>query len=271
VRLSLALACIGLGLIALLRALGHAEPLAEWAGGLGAAPPDAPLAVPLALALLVVGVLLVTDRLVPLAAAALAVLLGGSLLVVHPGALGATLDVGLLGAALSLLALPAAAAARLPRPLARLVDPADPTLRRLALRLGLALTFLLAGWGKFADTSWYLGLLDAAGGVAGWPLIGGLRPTALLLYLGAGEVLLSGLLVWGPPARLASALAAVLLALDLVLLHSPAVLAFKTLGLLGAAVAGYCWASGATALENAQITWLRGAAPTDARQPPPDP
>jgi hypothetical protein len=36
-------------------------------------------------------------------------------------------------------------------------------------------------------------------------------------------------------------------------------------GLLGAAVAGYCWASGARALENAQIGWLRAAADAPPR------
>jgi uncharacterized membrane protein YphA (DoxX/SURF4 family) len=266
-RLGLAAASLGLGAIALLRALGVAEPLAAWADGLGATPPGNPLDVGLAVVLLGAGALLAADRAVPYAAALLAALLFGSLLVAHPGVLGATLDLGLLGTALSLLALPAPLAARWPRPLRRFVVPGEPGTRRLALRLGLALTFLLAGWGKFADTAWFNALLEASGGLVGWPLVGGVRPTALLLWLGTGEVLLSGLLVWGPPARLASAVAAVLLALDLLVLHTPSLLAAKTLGLLGAAVAGYCWASGATALENAQIGWLRASPRGD---PPPD-
>jgi hypothetical protein len=81
------------------------------------------------------------------------------------------------------------------------------------------------------------------------------------------ELFLSGLLVWGPPARLASALAAVLLVLDVLALHTPSLLVAKALGLLGMAVAGYCWASGAAALENAQIGWLRTPARPDT---PPD-
>jgi uncharacterized membrane protein YphA (DoxX/SURF4 family) len=267
VRLGLALASLGLGALALARALGWTGPLAAWDGGLGAVPPGEPLGIVLAAVLLVLGGLLVADRAVPYAALTLAGLLVASLALNPPGALGAIQDLGLLGAALGLFVLPLAALARLPVPLARLIAR-----HRLALRVGLALAFLLAGWGKFANTDWYVDLLAASGGVAGWPLVGGLRPTALVLYLGAGELFLSGLLVWGPPARLASALAAVVLLLDLLALHDPSLLAAKTLGLLGAAIAGYCWASGATALENAQIGWLRaggrGPAPDAPGAPP---
>jgi uncharacterized membrane protein YphA (DoxX/SURF4 family) len=127
------------------------------------------------------------------------------------------------------------------------------------MRLGPALVFLLAGWGKFANTGWYADLLAASGGTAGWPVVGGWGTTGLLLWLGTAELFLSGLIVWGPPARLASAVAAVLLTLDILALHTPGLLVMKAVGLLGAAVAGYCWASGATALENAQIGWLRAA------------
>jgi uncharacterized membrane protein YphA (DoxX/SURF4 family) len=131
--------------------------------------------------------------------------------------------------------------------------------QRLALRLGLALTFLLTGVDTVTHSAWYGDLLGATGGIAGWPMSGG-SPTGLLLWLGTGEVFLAGLLVWGPPARLASAFAAVLILLDLLALHTPSLLAAKAVGLLGAAVAGYCWASGARTLENAQIGWLRAAA-----------
>jgi hypothetical protein len=124
--------------------------------------------------------------------------------------------------------------------------------------------FLLAGWGKFADMRWYADLLAASGGVAGWPLVGGLGTVGALQVLGMGELLLCGLLVWGPPARLASALAAVLLVLDVLALHAPSLLVAKALGLLSMAVAGYCWASGAAALENAQIGWLRAGARADS-------
>jgi uncharacterized membrane protein YphA (DoxX/SURF4 family) len=271
VRLGLALASLGLGALTLTRALGWAGPLAAWDGGLGAVPPGEPLGIVLAALLLVLGSLLVADRGVPYAALALAGLLVASLALNPPGTLGAIQDLGLLGAALSLFVLPLPTLARLPGPLARLCAGLIAR-RRLALRVGLALAFLLAGWGKFANTDWYVDLLAAGGGVAGWPLVGGVRPTALVLYLGAAELFLSGLLVWGPPARLASALAAVVLLLDLLALRDPSLIAAKTLGLLGAAIAGYCWASGATALENAQIGWLRagtrGPAPDAPGAPP---
>lgn len=273
VRVGLALASLGLGALALARALGWTGPLAAWDGGLGAVPPGEPLGIVLAAVLLVLGSLLLADRGVPYAALTLAALLVASLALNPPGTLGAIQDLGLLGAALGLFVLPSSALARLSVPLARLVAGLVVR-RRLALRVGLALTFLLAGWGKFANTDWYVDLLAASGGVAGWPLVGGQPPTALVLYLGVSELFLSGLLVWGPPARLASALAAVVLLLDLLALRVPSLLAAKTLGLLGAAIAGYCWASGATALENAQIGWLRaggrGPAPDAAPGAPPE-
>jgi uncharacterized membrane protein YphA (DoxX/SURF4 family) len=330
-RWGLGAASVGVGLVALGRALGAAEPLAPWADGLGAVPLGAPLGIALAVALLGVGALLLAGRLVSLAAGLLALLLVGGLVVAPPGWLGAIQDLGLLGGALALTVVPPAWLARLPSRLAVAVAPAAPlpalpsadpddvaraspagaaplpavpeaaphdvpsaraagtgpllagqppaamadartpgpgNLQRLALRVGLALTFLLAGWGKFANTAWYADLLAASGGVAGWPLIGGLGATGALLWLGTGEILLSGLLVWGPPARLASALAALLLALDVLALHAPALVVCKAVGLLGAAIAGYCWASGATVLENAQIGWLRASARADA---PPGP
>jgi uncharacterized membrane protein YphA (DoxX/SURF4 family) len=271
VRLGLGIASLGLGAVALARALGAAEPLAAWAAGLGAVPAGSPAAVPLAVALLLVGALLLLDRAAGYAAGALALLLIGSLLLDHPGTLGANLDLGLLGGALSLCALSAALASRLPARARALVPPSTASRRlghsptsaqRLALRLGLAATFLLTGLDTFAHTSWYADLLAATGGIGGWP---GGSPTGLLLWLGTGEVFLSGLLVWGPPARLASAIAAVLLVLDLLALHTPSLLAAKTIGLLGAAVAGYCWARGATALGNAQIGWLRASAEAPPR------
>jgi uncharacterized membrane protein YphA (DoxX/SURF4 family) len=265
VRLGLGLASLGLGALTLARALGWAGPLAAWDGGLGAVPAGEPLGIVLAAVLLVLGAALVVDRGVPYAVLTLAVLLIASLALNPPATLGAIQDLGLLGAALGLFVLPSATLARLPLPLARLLAGLIAR-RRLALRIGLALVFLLAGWGKFANTDWYVDLPAASGGVAGWPLVGGVRPTALVLYLGAAEIFLSGLLVWGPPARLASALAAVVLLLDLLALRDPSLIAAKTLGLLGAAIAGYCWASGATALENAQIGWLRAG----ARGPAPD-
>ncbi len=271
-RVALGAASLGAGGVALIRAVGGREPLAAWASGLGAVPPGDPLAVGLAMLLSLAGALLLAGRLVGLAAGSLALLLAASLVLDHPGPLGATQDVGLLGAALALVTLPPAWRARLPRRLAGALGPTEPAagrgaLQHVALRLGLALTFLLAGWGKFASTTWYADLLAAVGGPAGWPLVGGLGTTALLLWLGTGELFLSGLLVWGPPARLASACAAVLLVLDLAALHTPALLTAKAVGLLGAAVAGYCWASGATALENAEIGWLRAAGSDRAPDP----
>ncbi len=264
-RLGLGGASLGLGAVALARGLGWAGPLAPWASGLGAAPLGEPLSFALALALLGVGWLLVADRAASAAALALAALLVASLVLNPPGTLGAIQDLGLLGGSLALLAFSPSTLARLPAPLAGLLA-AVMARRRLALRLGLALVFLLAGWGKFADTGTYVGLLEATGGAAGWPLVGGLKPTALVLYLGAGELFLSGLLLWGPPARLASAIASVLLVLDLLGLHVPGLLTAKVLGLLGGTLAGYCWASGATVLENAQIGWLRaGARAADGR------
>jgi uncharacterized membrane protein YphA (DoxX/SURF4 family) len=275
VRWGLGVAALGLGASALARALGATEPLAAWAGGLGAVPVGAPVGIALAVVLLLAGALLLVGRGAGYAAAALAVLLLVSLLLAPPGALGTNLDLGLLGAALSLVALPRALAGHLPRRLAALIPPASvgnargehsPTsAQRLALRLGLALTFLLTGLDTVTHSSSYADLLTATGGIAGWPLGGG-SPTGLLLWLGTGEVFLTGLLVWGPPARLASAIAAVLVLLDLLALHTPSLLAAKAVGLFGAAIAGYCWASGARALENAQIGWLRPPA-----EPPPRP
>jgi uncharacterized membrane protein YphA (DoxX/SURF4 family) len=267
-RWGLGAASVGMGAVALARALGAVEPQAPWAGGLGALPVGAPLGVGLAVVLLTVGALLLVGRALSLAAGALALLLLGSLAVAPPGTLGAIQDLGLLGGALALVVLPPAWLARLPARLAAGLAPPTPgSLHRLALRLGLALAFLLAGWAKFADTTWYADLLAASGGVAGWPLVGGLGTTGALLWLGMAELFLSGLLVWGPPARLASALAAVLLLLDVLALHAPSLLVAKALGLLGMAIAGYCWASGAAALENAQIGWLRTPARPDT---PPD-
>ncbi|HLH23165.1 MAG TPA: hypothetical protein VK066_11620 [Chloroflexota bacterium] len=272
VRGGLGLASVGLGAVVLGRALGVADPLAAWAAGLGAVPLGAPAGIALAAGLLLVGALLLLGRGAGYAAAALALLLLASLLLDHPGTLGANLDLGLLGAALSLVTLPPALRKRAPARLAALVpastgrgEPSPSSAQRLALRLGLALTFLLSGLDVFAHTSWYADLLTTTGGIAGWPMGGG-SPTGLMLWLGTGEVFLSGLLVWGPPARLASAIAAVLLVLDLLALHTPGLLTAKAVGLLGAAIAGYCWASGATALENAQIGWLRATA--DARHAP---
>jgi hypothetical protein len=264
-----------MGAVALGRALGVSEPLAAWAGGLGAVPVGAPLGAALAVGLLAIGGLLLFGRAAGYAAGGLAALLLASLALAPPGTLGSNLDLGLLGAALSLVALPRALLARLPPrlatlfpqpPLGRDGGEGSPTsAQRLALRLGLALTFLLTGLDTVTHSAWYGELLAATGGIAGWPMSGG-SPTGLLLWLGTGEVFLAGLLVWGPPARLASALAAVLIVLDLLALHTPSLLAAKAVGLLGAAVAGYCWASGARALENAQIGWLRAAA--DATPPP---
>lgn len=262
----LAAACIGLGFIALARALGVAEPLAAWADGLGAVPLGATWGIGLGGLLLGLGLLFLLPRGRAVAAAGLAVLTAGSLLTGGLGRLGAIQDIGLLGAALSLVALPPAACARLPRRLGRLLDPARPAPRRLALRLGLGATFLLVGWDTLVQASWYADLVVASGGIDGWPLVGSSRPTGLLLWLGATELLLSVLLVYGPPARLASALAAVLLTLDLLALHTPSLLAFKALGLLGAAVAGYCWASGLRQLSDTSIGWLRAGNPS---APPP--
>jgi uncharacterized membrane protein YphA (DoxX/SURF4 family) len=254
-RVGLGAACLGLALGALLRALGMAGPLAPWEGGLGAVPLGAPLGDLLALVLLVLGGLLLLERAVPLAALALAALLVVSLLLDPPSRLGPIQDLGLLGGALGLLALPAALLPRLPPPLLQ-AAVFVVTRRRTLVRVGLALVFLLAGWGAFSNTSWYADLLSAGGSV----LLGGARPTALLLYAGAGELLLSGLLLWGPPARLASAVATVFVVVTILLLGAPSLLMAKALGLLGAAVAGYCWISGVTTLENAQIGWLRAAA-----------
>ncbi|HZS01058.1 MAG TPA: hypothetical protein VFE37_20240 [Chloroflexota bacterium] len=267
VRGALGLASVGLGAVALGRALGAADPLAAWASGLGAVPLGAPSGIALAVVLLLCGALLLGGRGAGFAAAALAVVLLASLLLDHPGTLGANLDLGLLGAALSLVSLPPLLHARLPRRLAALLpetvagggEPAPSGAQKLALRVGLALTFLLSGLDTVTRSGWYGDLLTATGGIGGWPVSGG-SPTGLLLWLGTGEVFLAGLLVWGPPARLASAIAAVLVLLDLLALHTPSLLAAKAVGLLGAAVAGYCWASGARALENAQIGWLRAAA-----------
>jgi uncharacterized membrane protein YphA (DoxX/SURF4 family) len=274
VRGGLGLASVGLGAVALGRALGAADPLAAWAAGLGAVPLGAPLGIALAAVLLLCGALLLSGRGVGYAAAALAVVLLGSLLLDHPGTLGANLDLGLLGAALSLVSLPLALGARLPPRAATLLaegtgrsgrrEHSPSSAQRLALRLGLALTFLLTGLDTVTQSGWYGELLSATGGIGGWPVSGG-SPTGLLLWLGTGEVFLAGLLVWGPPARLASAIGATLILLDLLALHTPSLLAAKAVGLLGAAVAGYCWASGARALENAQIGWLRAAAEAPPR------
>jgi uncharacterized membrane protein YphA (DoxX/SURF4 family) len=262
-RLGLGGASLGMGAVALARGLGWDGPLAPWASGLGAAPLGEPLNFALAAALLILGWLLVADKAAAYVALALAVLLAASLVVSPPGTLGSIQDLGLLGGAIALIVFPSSTLARLPAPLTGLLA-AIAAHRRLALRLGLALVFLLTGWGKFADTSSYVDLLAATGGVAGWPVVGGQSPTALMLYVGAGELFLSGLLLWGPPARLASAIASVVLLLVLLGLHVPSMLTAKAIGLLGAAIAGYCWASGATALENAQIGWLRASAPGSA-------
>ena len=269
VRGGLGFAALGMGAVALARALGITEPLAAWAGGLGAVPVGAPLGAALAVGLLLIGVLLLLGRATGYAASALALLLLGSLVLDHPGTLGPYLDLGLLGAALSLSPIPTALARALRRRRggassdSQVVDGAEEvspsSAQRLALRLGLALTFLLTGLDTVTHSAWYGDLLVATGGIAGWPMSGG-SPTGLLLWLGTGEVFLAGLLVWGPPARLASAVAAVVILLDLLALHTPSLLAVKAVGLLGAAVAGYCWASGVKALENAEIGWLRAAA-----------
>ena len=270
VQLGLAVACLGLGVVALARALGQTEPLAAWADGLGAVPLGESWGLGLGATLLLAGGSFAVGRLVPLAAGLLAVLALASIVTGGVGRLGGALDVGLLGAALSLVAVPASVAARLPTRLAALLDPARPAPRRFALRLGLGLTFALGGWRLLTAPSWHADLLAASGGIAGWPLIGSERPLGLLLWLGAGEVLLSILLVYGPPARVASALAAVLLVLSLLALHTPSLLAAKTIGLLGAAVAGYCWASGLRQLGDTSIGWLRPATapPGSATDPP---
>ena len=255
-QLGLGGASLGLGAVALARALGLVEPLADWAGGLGAVPVGAPAAIPLGAALLLSGALLVASRLVPLAAGALALLTAVSLVQGGVGSLAAILDIALWAAALSLVTLPPGLGKRLPPRLAPLLDPARPGPRQVVLRLGLCLTFLLASWDLLTHPSRYLDLLAATGGLGGWPLGGG-RPMGPLLWLGTTQLLLAGLLIYGPPVRLASLVAALLVALDLLLLHTPAALTAKALGVLGAAVATYCWTSGLRHLEATSIGWLR--------------
>jgi uncharacterized membrane protein YphA (DoxX/SURF4 family) len=276
-RLGLGLASLGCGAVALARAVGVVGPLAPWSEGLGAVPFGEPLGNVLGAALVAIGMLLLARRAVSSAAGALAAFLVGSLVLSPPGMLGAIQDLGLLGGALALVALPAPLAARLPRRLAACFPvvashqaAAAPTSSQaLLLRLGLALTFLLAGWEKFVNTAWYADLLAATGGLAAWPVLGGWTTTGLLLWLGTIELFLCGLIVYGPPVRLASATAVLLIALGILALHTPSLLVAKAIGLLGAALAAYAWATGVTVLENAQIGWLRAAGRQEPADGPP--
>src|SRR5579875_1662627 len=167
-----------------------------------------------------------------------------------------------LGAALLLMG--GLLVARLPRGLAALVDPHRPGPRQVVLRLGLALTLLLASWELLTHPARYLDLLATTGGLGGWPLGGG-RPLGPLLWVSTVQLLLGALLVYGPPVRLASLLTALLVGLELLLLHTPSALAAKAVGVVGAAIASYCWASGVRQLTDTSIGWLR------ARESPPDP
>ena len=260
----LSAASLGLGATVLVRALGGNEPLADWATGLGTIPPGTPMGIALGAALLLMGGLLAARRLVPLASGALALLTLVSLLRGGIDGLGSSLDCALLGGALSLVTLPAATVARLPRGLAALVDPHRPGPRQVVLRLGLALTLLLASWELLTHPARYLDLLATTGGLGGWPLGGG-RPLGPLLWVSTVQLLLGALLVYGPPVRLASLLTALLVGLELLLLHTPSALAAKAVGVVGAAIASYCWASGVRQLTDTSIGWLR------ARESPPDP
>jgi hypothetical protein len=261
-ELGLGVAALGLGAAALLRAVGSSEPLAAWASGLGAVPVGAPAGIAVGVALLVAAGLLAASRLVPLAGGIVALLALASL--VHGGldGLAATLDVALLTGALGLIRLPRESVARLPRPLAVLVDPDRPGARPVVLRLGLALTLLLASWELLTHPARYLDLLAATGGLGGWPLGGG-RPLSPLLWLGTVQLLLGALLIYGPPVRLASLITALLVAFEVLLLHTPSVLAAKGLGIVGAALASYCWASGVRQVPDTTIGWLRAGKPRD--------
>jgi hypothetical protein len=261
-ELGLGVAVLGLAAAALLRALGGSEPLAAWASGLGTVPVGAPAGIAVGVALLVAAGLLAASRLVPLAGGVVAVLALASL--AHGGldGLAATLDIALLAAALSLVRLPRGTVSRLPRPLAALVDPERVGTRPVVLRLGLALTLLLASWELLTHPARYLDLLAATGGLGGWPLGGG-RPLSPLLWVGTLQLLLGALLIYGPPVRLASLITALLVAFEVLLLHTPSVLAAKGIAVVGAAIASYCWASGVRQIPETTIGWLRAGEPRD--------